>query len=139
MLLLLLCLCCYAVNNCYIINTKCKQKCFPFNFYRSPFLSHLLRHAQRVPKGLEDVSRYPYLFAELLADSDRWTEEDIAKLAGKNLIRVFRHVEQVSEAFKAQLFKAFMNAIIMSFTGTHKMCALTKAINNQNLFSFFHN
>ena len=51
---------------------------------------------QRVPKGLEDVSRYPYLFAELLADSDRWTEEDIAKLAGKNLIRVFRQVEQVS-------------------------------------------
>lgn len=50
----------------------------------------------RVPKGLEDVSRYPYLFAELLADSDRWTEEDIAKLAGRNLIRVFKQVEQVS-------------------------------------------
>ncbi|KAL7037889.1 hypothetical protein ACKWTF_009386 [Chironomus riparius] len=49
-----------------------------------------------VPKGLEDVSRYPYLFAELLADADRWTEEDIAKLAGRNLIRVFRQVEQVS-------------------------------------------
>lgn len=53
-------------------------------------------HLQRVPKGLEDVSRYPYLFAELLADSERWTEEDIAKLAGRNLIRVFRQVEQVS-------------------------------------------
>lgn len=44
---------------------------------------------------MEDVSRYPYLFAELL-ESERWTEEDIAKLAGRNLIRVFRQVEQVS-------------------------------------------
>lgn len=49
-----------------------------------------------MPQGLEDVSKYPYLFAELLADSDRWSEEDIAKLAGRNLIRVFRQVEQVS-------------------------------------------
>lgn len=52
----------------------------------------------RVPQGLEDVSKYPYLFAELL-ESDRWSEEDIAKLAGKNLIRVFKQVEQVSNAF----------------------------------------
>lgn len=49
-----------------------------------------------MPKGLEDVSKYPYLFAELLADSDRWSEENIAKLAGRNLIRVFRQVEHVS-------------------------------------------
>jgi hypothetical protein len=49
-----------------------------------------------VPKGLEDVSKYPYLLAELLLDSDRWSEDDIAKLAGKNLIRVFRQVEKVS-------------------------------------------
>lgn len=49
-----------------------------------------------MPKGLEDVSKYPYLLAELLADSERWTEEDIAKLAGNNLIRVFRQVEKVS-------------------------------------------
>ena len=42
------------------------------------------------------MSKYPYLFAELLADSDRWSEEDIAKLAGRNLIRVFRKVEEVS-------------------------------------------
>lgn len=61
----------------------------------SPLNIQILCNFSRVPKGLEDVSRYPYLFAELLADSDRWTEEDIAKLAGKNLIRVFRQVEQV--------------------------------------------
>lgn len=55
-----------------------------------------------VPKGLEDVSKYPYLFAELLADSDRWSEEDIAKLAGRNLIRVFRKVEEVRDQLEAQ-------------------------------------
>lgn len=49
----------------------------------------------RVPKGLEDVSKYPHLLAALL-ESEKWSEEDIAKLAGKNLIRVFKEVEAVS-------------------------------------------
>lgn len=48
---------------------------------------------QRLPKGLEDVSKYPDLFAELLARN--WSEEDLEKLAGANLIRVFRAVEKV--------------------------------------------
>lgn len=40
------------------------------------------------PKGLEDVSRYPELFAELL---DRgWTEAELELVAGKNLLRVMR-------------------------------------------------
>ncbi|XP_070072710.1 dipeptidase 1-like [Drosophila takahashii] len=49
-----------------------------------------------VPKGLEDVSKYPHLFAALL-ESDKWSEEDIAKLAGRNLIRVFKKVEAVRD------------------------------------------
>ncbi|XP_075144782.1 dipeptidase 1 [Haematobia irritans] len=49
-----------------------------------------------VPKGLEDVSKYPHLFAALL-ESDKWSEDDIAKLAGKNLIRVFKEVEAVRD------------------------------------------
>ncbi|KAH8383788.1 hypothetical protein KR009_010539 [Drosophila setifemur] len=49
-----------------------------------------------VPKGLEDVSKYPHLFAALL-ESDKWSEEDIAKLAGRNLIRVFKEVEAVRD------------------------------------------
>lgn len=48
-----------------------------------------------MPRGLEDVSKYPYLLAELL-DSDRWSEDDVKKLAGGNLLRVFREVERVS-------------------------------------------
>ncbi|XP_017490819.1 PREDICTED: dipeptidase 1-like, partial [Rhagoletis zephyria] len=52
-----------------------------------------------VPKGLEDVSKYPHLFAALL-ESDKWTEADIAKVAGRNLIRVFKEVEAVSKQMK---------------------------------------
>ncbi len=42
---------------------------------------------------LEDVSKYPNLFAELLRQG--WNENDLEKLAGKNLLRVMRRVEQV--------------------------------------------
>ncbi|KYQ51100.1 Dipeptidase 1, partial [Trachymyrmex zeteki] len=45
------------------------------------------------PTGLEDVSRYPQLLATLLEDPT-WTEDDIKKLAGLNLLRVFAKVEQ---------------------------------------------
>lgn len=48
------------------------------------------------PQGLEDVSKYPYLFAELLQDPT-WSEEDLRKLAGLNFLRVFRQVEKVRE------------------------------------------
>ncbi|XP_043204894.1 dipeptidase 2-like [Amphibalanus amphitrite] len=48
------------------------------------------------PLGLEDVSRYPFLFAELLRDSS-WSVLDLQKLAGLNLIRAFRQVEQVRD------------------------------------------
>lgn len=54
--------------------------------------------------GLEDVSKYPLLLAEVLKDS-RWSEEDVAKLAGGNLLRVLRRAEQVSviEAMKGRM------------------------------------
>jgi membrane dipeptidase len=41
--------------------------------------------------GLEDVSAYPALFAELLARG--WTEADCAALAGGNLLRALREAE----------------------------------------------
>jgi hypothetical protein len=43
--------------------------------------------------GLQDVSTYPALFAELA--SRGYTDSDLKKLAGQNLVRVFRAVEQV--------------------------------------------
>ena len=47
----------------------------------------------RLPVGLEDVSKFPDLLAELLRRG--YTEGDVKKIAGQNLIRVFREVEQV--------------------------------------------
>ncbi|MFI5063937.1 MAG: dipeptidase [Streptosporangiales bacterium] len=44
-----------------------------------------------MPDGLADVSCYPALFAELLARG--WPEEDCAKLAGGNILRVLREAE----------------------------------------------
>lgn len=49
-----------------------------------------------LPEGLEDTSKYPYIFAELLKDP-RWTDEDLKKLAGLNLIRVFKEAEKVRD------------------------------------------
>jgi membrane dipeptidase len=47
-----------------------------------------------VPEGLEDVSCYPALFAALLERG--WSEEDCAKLAGRNALRVLRAVDDVA-------------------------------------------
>jgi membrane dipeptidase len=49
-----------------------------------------------VTAGLEDVSAYPALFAELLRRG--WTEPDCAALAGRNLLRALR----AAESFAAQ-------------------------------------
>jgi len=47
-----------------------------------------------VTVGLEDVSTYPALFAELLARG--WTEPECAALAGANLLRVLREAESAT-------------------------------------------
>lgn len=49
-----------------------------------------------VPVGLDDVSRYPALVAELLRRG--YAEADLRKLLGENLIRVWREVERRAEA-----------------------------------------
>jgi membrane dipeptidase len=41
--------------------------------------------------GLEDVSKFPDLFAELIRRG--WTDADLKKLAGQNLLRVLRQAE----------------------------------------------
>ena len=47
----------------------------------------------RTPEGLEDTSKYPNLFAALLEDKKvYWSQQDLAKLASGNLIRVFKEV-----------------------------------------------
>jgi membrane dipeptidase len=44
------------------------------------------------PVGLHDVSRFPYLLAEMFRRG--WSDDAVAGLAGQNFIRVFRAVER---------------------------------------------
>ena len=50
--------------------------------------------------GLENVTRYPHLFAELLRR--KYSDEDVRKIAGRNHLRAMRKMEQVA----AQLRKS---------------------------------
>lgn len=51
------------------------------------------------PQGLEDVSSYPLLFAELMDQG--WSMEELRKLAGQNLLRVLGAAERVARDLTA--------------------------------------
>jgi membrane dipeptidase len=53
-----------------------------------------------VPAGLEDVSKFPDLIAELLRRG--WTEADVKKVAGLNTLRVLRDAERVARELQGQ-------------------------------------
>ncbi len=53
-----------------------------------------------VPLGLEDVSKYPALVAELLRRG--YTDDDIRKIVGQNVLRVMREVEKVSRRLQSE-------------------------------------
>lgn len=53
-----------------------------------------------LPEGLEDVSTYPALFAELLLRG--YTEKELEKIAGLNMLRVLRAAEEVAERLGAE-------------------------------------
>jgi len=46
------------------------------------------------PEGLSDVSMYPNLFAELIRRG--WSDRDLAKLAGENVLRAMEQAERVA-------------------------------------------
>ena len=52
-----------------------------------------------VPLGMEDVSTYPSLLAELLRRG--YKDDDVKKIMGLNVLRVMRQVEQVSKKLQA--------------------------------------
>ena len=52
-----------------------------------------------LPTGLKDVSAYPNLIYHLLARG--YSEEDVAKILGGNLMRVWRRVEEVAQEMQA--------------------------------------
>lgn len=53
-----------------------------------------------VPVGLEDVATYPTLFAELSRRG--WSEQDLRKLAGENVLRVMRDAEAVARRLQRE-------------------------------------
>jgi membrane dipeptidase len=52
------------------------------------------------PRALEDVSRYPYLTAELLRRG--YTDAQVTKIIGGNFLRVMRRVEHVAARLKRE-------------------------------------
>jgi membrane dipeptidase len=52
----------------------------------------------RTPVGLEDVSKYPALLAELLHRG--YSADDVKKVAGANILRVMREVEKSAERIR---------------------------------------
>jgi membrane dipeptidase len=52
------------------------------------------------PEGLGDVSTYPALLAELLRRG--YSDEDVGKVAGGNVLRVLRQAEQVAARLQAE-------------------------------------
>ncbi len=69
-----------------------------------------------VPVGLEGVGDYPALLAELLRRG--WTDEDVKKLAGLNVLRVFREAERVSQRLKKE--RPASDALIEDLDGGRK-------------------
>jgi membrane dipeptidase len=55
---------------------------------------------ESVPLGLEDVSAYPGLFAELMRRG--WSDEELGKLAGLNVLRAFRDAEAVAARLRQE-------------------------------------
>jgi membrane dipeptidase len=69
-------------------------------------------HGQQ-PVGLEDVSKYPDLIAELIRRG--WSDADLRKLAGENLLRTMRGVE--TTAARLQKTRPPSNATIEELDG----------------------
>ena len=53
-----------------------------------------------VPQGLEDVSKYPSLTAELLRRG--YKDDDVRKILGRNVLRAMREAEKVSKKLQAE-------------------------------------
>jgi membrane dipeptidase len=54
-----------------------------------------------LPDGLESVADYPALLAEMLRRG--WSDADVAKLAGGNVLRVMEQAEKVAASMKSEL------------------------------------
>ena len=60
----------------------------------------------RWPQGLEDVSSYPKLFAELIRRG--WTDRELKMLAGENVLRVLERAESVASELQKSTAASLM-------------------------------
>jgi len=72
---------------------------------------------QDLVQGVEDVSKYPLVFAELIRRG--WSDADLRKLAGENLLRVFSRVEVVATRLRRE--RRPSNATIEELDGKSKL------------------
>ena len=63
-------------------------------------------------EGLEDVASYPALFAELIRRG--WSDADLKKLAGENVLRAFARAETVSARLRKERAGATTSAVMPS-------------------------
>ncbi|KAJ9645183.1 hypothetical protein H2199_003188 [Coniosporium tulheliwenetii] len=56
---------------------------------------------ESTPRGLEDVSKFPDLVAELLGQGV--SDENAAKVVGRNLLRVWKEVDEVAERLQREM------------------------------------
>jgi membrane dipeptidase len=52
------------------------------------------------PEGMEDVSTFPVLFAELIRRG--WSDEDLMKIAGGNVLRALERAEAVAKRLQSE-------------------------------------
>jgi membrane dipeptidase len=71
---------------------------------------------EEMPVGLEDTSKFPYLFAELIKRG--WNDAELRKLAGENILRVIREAEGV--ALQLQKTRPASTATIEALDGNKK-------------------
>lgn len=56
---------------------------------------------ESTPRGMEDVSKFPDLMEMLLEKGV--SEKDVIKVAGGNLLRVWREVDRVAEKLQGEM------------------------------------
>jgi membrane dipeptidase len=56
--------------------------------------------SQMLPEGLPDVASYPALLAEMMRRG--WSDENVGKLAGNNVLRVMAEAEKVAASLAGQ-------------------------------------
>jgi membrane dipeptidase len=67
------------------------------------------------PRGLEGVDRYPALLVELMRRG--WSDSDVAKLAGENVLRVMADAERVAARLRAA--RSASEAVVEQHVGEH--------------------